>query len=727
MRVQQSGQSAGSRRRSHRAGRDRSGISRLCAVASALVAGVVSGQALGQVTYSLALNGSGGTQAVGGNWDTATVWSPNGNPGAVDSLVVPSTLNFGSGNGVTLSGDKAIAAVSWAPNASFRFVSSGPLTPRNLTVSGEILLDPTAATGQVAFGSVTPVGGGAIRVRNGSITFLGANALGAGNAGATNYSISKPVIFDGTSVLRTPELRIRSTAVSATPAVGAILNVNGEVNFASSTPNVAATFALQSTGASNTQVARMNLNGDLTGDIGNSAVRFLVDAGTTAVGQGLWVIGGIGTSTFSAGPGSRFIVGAPAGATSAVNADLVLGRANALGNVATVQLGDTNVASFSGANNVRLAINVGQAISQAINVVGFSGTGTQAFTILNNTSGGTTDFNGTLTVARTTTLLNVTGNVVNYNGSIALTGGATLVLSGGGRTTIVGNVTGTGLLTIGGTGTVSVTGSVLHTGNTVVSSSGSASIERPLRPVTGSLVVTGAGATVTLSPDRSASANTVALEVAGLTVSATGSKLTLPLTDRASARQAVAVTTQIAVAPGAFVDLTNNDLIVRNGDPAALRALVARWFNNGGTPVNDGLGANSALPHTSLSVLPVATTFGFPEFSAYAGVALGGGDVVLKYTWLGDVNLDGVLDARDFNAVLSGTSNGLTGWANGDVNHDGVADATDWGLFQAAYTYYGTSGVPLGGELSPGAPIPEPAAVGLVALAGPALLRRRRA
>jgi hypothetical protein len=53
--------------------------------------------------------------------------------------------------------------------------------------------------------------------------------------------------------------------------------------------------------------------------------------------------------------------------------------------------------------------------------------------------------------------------------------------------------------------------------------------------------------------------------------------------------------------------------------------------------------------------------------------------VVVRYTLLGDTNLDGVVNAVDFNALASnfGGDPGKT-WINGDANYDGVVNTADF-------------------------------------------------
>lgn len=82
----------------------------------------------------------------------------------------------------------------------------------------------------------------------------------------------------------------------------------------------------------------------------------------------------------------------------------------------------------------------------------------------------------------------------------------------------------------------------------------------------------------------------------------------------------------------------------------------------------------------------------------------------------GDTNLDGVLDYQDFQNLNNGLTNNLTGWANGDLNGDGVVNADDFAIFQYNFALYGTN--------TP--PVPEPAAIALLAAVGLLPIRARR-
>lgn len=62
-----------------------------------------------------------------------------------------------------------------------------------------------------------------------------------------------------------------------------------------------------------------------------------------------------------------------------------------------------------------------------------------------------------------------------------------------------------------------------------------------------------------------------------------------------------------------------------------------------------------------------------------------GSEVLVKYTWLGDLNLDGVVDSSDLAAFAPvGTTNAT--WSQGDLNYDHVINADDYSLFMLGVT-----------------------------------------
>lgn len=195
----------------------------------------------------------------------------------------------------------------------------------------------------------------------------------------------------------------------------------------------------------------------------------------------------------------------------------------------------------------------------------------------------------------------------------------------------------------------------------------------------------------------------------------------------------------LIVNAGGFVDLTNNDLIVRStgggyqAELASVRSLVGSWYTaDGGLPGTTGLGSSLSFysvagAFTTLGVYDNSAlpTGGTTTITSFNGQTVGASDILVKYTYLGDTDLSGSVDAADLARVLQGLNGGGTGWNFGDVNYDGLINTTDLGRVIAALRGQGAplgDGVGFGG----GGAIPEPAALGLLVAAVPFMSRRRR-
>jgi autotransporter-associated beta strand protein len=101
------------------------------------------------------------------------------------------------------------------------------------------------------------------------------------------------------------------------------------------------------------------------------------------------------------------------------------------------------------------------------------------------------------------------------------------------------------------------------------------------------------------------------------------------------------------------------------------------------------------------------------------------------YTWYGDANLDGTVNALDFNALATnfGSNNGSQIWANGDYNYDGNVNSLDFGILAANFNKQMPVPAPVSGDVavtSLGSLVPEPSSMALLLGAGLALARRTR-
>jgi autotransporter-associated beta strand protein len=97
--------------------------------------------------------------------------------------------------------------------------------------------------------------------------------------------------------------------------------------------------------------------------------------------------------------------------------------------------------------------------------------------------------------------------------------------------------------------------------------------------------------------------------------------------------------------------------------------------------------------------------------------------VTVAYTVFGDANLDGKVNALDFNALATNFGNSNVYWYQGDFNYDNTVNTSDFMVLAQNFNKLAPapSAAPVLGAL-----VPEPASLSLVTLAIAATTRRRR-
>ena len=218
----------------------------------------------------------------------------------------------------------------------------------------------------------------------------------------------------------------------------------------------------------------------------------------------------------------------------------------------------------------------------------------------------------------------------------------------------------------------------------------------------------------------------------GLSVAAGASAVVLASTTTAD--RTLLVPSSLSLA--GRLDLTNNDLDVPNGSISAITALAAAGFANGTWAGTSGLvsstAATDAAHLTAIGVIPDTLNGTTPIYATFDGRAAAATDVLARYTYYGDTNLDGVVNAADYSRIDAGYVGQLTGWLNGDFNYDGVVDGSDYTLidndFNQQTRTVGAPAIAFALATAPGtAAVPEPATVGVgVVLVAATLGRRRR-
>jgi hypothetical protein len=106
--------------------------------------------------------------------------------------------------------------------------------------------------------------------------------------------------------------------------------------------------------------------------------------------------------------------------------------------------------------------------------------------------------------------------------------------------------------------------------------------------------------------------------------------------------------------------------------------------------------------------------------NSFDGQSIDANTILIRYTWSGDANLDGLVNALDFNALAS-SFGGTTGklWNQGDFNYDGITNTADFTALAMNFNQPLLASAPLGTL------IPEPVSMMYLA-ACLGLMQRRR-
>ena len=169
----------------------------------------------------------------------------------------------------------------------------------------------------------------------------------------------------------------------------------------------------------------------------------------------------------------------------------------------------------------------------------------------------------------------------------------------------------------------------------------------------------------------------------------------------------------------ATLDLTNNDLILDYSDTdisplAQIEAMVRSGYNDGDWQ-GKGLTSSVAANGGGLYALVVwDNNRGDGFFTSFDGVTVGTQTVIVKFSWVADLDLDGVVTSNDAIVFANSYTEGAPATHSvGDLNYNGVFDTSDAILFANAYS-------------ESLAHLPEPASLGVLALGSALLLMKRR-
>ena len=358
-------------------------------------------------------------------------------------------------------------------------------------------------------------------------------------------------------------------------------------------------------------------------------------------------------------------------------------------------------------------------------IVGTNG-GTVDVDRVGTTNTGNTVALGTLSIgAQTLTTAGANGYGVSF-GATTLTGDATFNPTTA-ATTLGGGVSGGFGLTMSGAGTLTISGAQSYSALTTSAGTTTLTTSLPGATITNTAGILNLNANATNSA-VTANATTnfgSAQKLASLGIGATG-VATLAAHTGGPANIKPIDTAGLAITAGGKLDLTNNVLVVRGGSLAAITTALGTGYATGtwaGPGINSSTAAGDASFVTALGVIDNSVTL----LSTFGGVTgLTGAEILVKYTYYGDANLDGQVTGADYSQIDNGFANGLTGWFNGDFNYDGVVTGADYSLIDNAFANQTAQLRPDGAAGAPLAVVPEAGSIALLTAGALGLAARRR-
>jgi len=226
-----------------------------------------------------------------------------------------------------------------------------------------------------------------------------------------------------------------------------------------------------------------------------------------------------------------------------------------------------------------------------------------------------------------------------------------------------------------------------------------------------------------LTVPAGASYSTNALDCSNLIVNGS-----LQITSTTAARQSDSVllyTTGFSVGSAGLFDMTNHDMILANGLSLSQVANLIKSGRNGGAWTGATGITTTTAQGTSSTGLGYATA-GSLKISTFDELQVHPNDVLIKYTYNGDANLDGSVDIKDLQILANNWQSTGATWATGDFNGDGIVDIRD---LQAIANNWQSGSSSNSAMLLPDfstVAAPEPCAALLATGLAPAMLLRRR-
>ncbi|CAN5481748.1 hypothetical protein BH09PLA1_BH09PLA1_01920 [soil metagenome] len=395
-------------------------------------------------------------------------------------------------------------------------------------------------------------------------------------------------------------------------------------------------------------------------------------AGTIAIGAGgtLNIAGGeIAGAGQINGPGILELAGTITGPTGAGTSALTINAPT------RISIGATINGANAGGGRIR---NLATIVWDGGNIT--TNTGPQI------TNAGTIDLRGDNTLSL------FFGPAANLNNT-----GVFTKTAGSGTSTINAIVNSTGDLRFN-SGTVNFSNDFVSTGSLTVAPGAGVSFTGAITTIGGSqhwpvgFQMAAVGNTTFLS-DAGGNGRNLSISQTGSTVFAVSQHLAglqvLGQTALAPSGNRILSTGTISFGTFPTLDLADNDMIVASTTYDAITTQIrnarngGQWNGNGITssaaaaanPKNRTLGALTGKEYRSV----------YGTNATFDGEPVANTDTLVKFTYYGDTDFNGVVNFDDYSRADAGFNNGRSGWFNGDFDYNNVVNFDDYSLLDLAF------------------------------------------
>ncbi len=322
---------------------------------------------------------------------------------------------------------------------------------------------------------------------------------------------------------------------------------------------------------------------------------------------------------------------------------------------------------------------------------------------------------------------------LDANDSLTISPGETLTIAGPNNSMLTGLLSNSGTLAITG-GTTQLLSTAAQAGTFSVSSGATLKINGTL----GLTALTSNGATTFAANAAGILSRTFSAISIGSSGAVTVTAATQTAGPVVNPNRTVLVTPTLTVATTGTLNLNNNDMIVQGVGAAGLTSVstaIAHGRNTGAGGVWTGTGITSSSAATTSNNTAVAVELnndgnGNTLLSSFDGQTVANTDVLVKYTFNGDANLDGVVNGSDYTLIDNSFNTGAPAtWRDGDFNYDGVINGDDYILLDNAFNFEGSASYAatfIAGPTAQVSSVPEPSSVAALILGSTTLLSRRR-